>query len=63
MNANVSACLWGAIELHFLWNKVFFYLADLKKIKNKIKQNLHQIKTDDILYTFYMWKIGVLSDF
>lgn len=34
MNAKVSACLRGAIELHFLWNKVFFYLADLT---NKIK--------------------------
>lgn len=36
----VSACLWGAIELHFLWNKVFSYLADLK---NKNKK--HQIKS------------------
>lgn len=38
MNAKVSACLWGAIELHFLWNKVFFYLADLRGKNPKTSQ-------------------------
>lgn len=53
MNAIVSACLWGAIELHFLWNKVFFYLADLKEIKT----NLHQIKpmTCCLAFTHEKW--------
>lgn len=40
MNAKVSACLWGAIELHFLWNKVFSTWQTLTKKDIKLNDDI-----------------------